>query len=304
MNCVASLTRAQIRQRMKSPDGLALQTGCFVTRIHSSLPAVAQGVALLYGDFPLAEQASFADFHVRVFPPAGLRRWWHPQVLFSLDQIIPFKPLPAAQAFPMLEWGLNWCVSNYAHQFLMLHAAVVAKAGRAMILPAPPGSGKSTLCAGLVNRGWRLLSDELTLIDRNTGLITPLPRPVSLKNESIDVIHRFAPDAVLGPVAHDTAKGSVAHMRPPGDSVAAATELAQPAWIVVPRYQAGAPAEFATLPKGEAFIRAADQSFNYSLLGAEGFRAMGDLIDRCECLQFRYSSLDEAVRLFDRLASI
>jgi predicted ATPase len=31
-----------------------------------------------------------------------------------------------------------------------------------VILPAPPGSGKSTLCAALVTRGWRLLSDELT----------------------------------------------------------------------------------------------------------------------------------------------
>jgi HprK-related kinase A len=224
-------------------------------------------------------------------------------VLFALDQIIPFKPLPASQAFAMLEWGLNWCVSNYAHQFLMLHAAVIARDGRAVILPAPPGSGKSTLCAALVHRGWRLLSDELTLIDRDSGLITPLPRPVSLKNQSIEVIQAFAREAVLGPVARDTAKGTVSHMQPPAASVRAATELARPAWIIMPRYQAGAPAELAPLPKGEAFLQAADQSFNYSLLGREGFEAMGRLVEDCDCLRFRYGELEEAVSVFDRLAA-
>ncbi len=300
---LGSLATGDILRHLRSPGGLALRTGSFVVRIHSPLPAVADGVALLYRDFPLAEDGAFADFHARVYPPAGPRRWWHPQVLFALDQIIPFKPLPASQAFAMLEWGLNWCGSNYAPQFLMLHAAVIARDGRAVILPAPPGSGKSTLCAGLVNRGWRLLSDELTLIDRGTGLITPLPRPVSLKNQSIDVIRAFAPDAVLGPVARDTAKGTVSHMRPPAASVRAADELARPAWIIMPRYQAGAPADLTALPKGEAFIQAADQSFNYSLLGQEGFEAMGGLVDKCECLRFQYGELEEAVAVFDRLAA-
>ena len=303
MTPLGSLEVPEIHRRLHGPGGLALRTGSFVVRIHSPLAGVAEGLAILYPDFPLARADDFTDFHVRVYPPAGPRRWWRPQVLFALDQIIPFKPLPASQAFAMLEWGLNWCVSNYAHQFLMLHAAVIARDDRAAILPAPPGSGKSTLCAGLVNRGWRLLSDELTLIDRSTGLIIPLPRPVSLKNQSIEVIRAFAPEAVLGPVARDTAKGTVSHMRPPAASVRAAGERARPAWIILPRYLAGAPAEFSALPKGEAFLQAADQSFNYSLLGREGFEAMGRLVDGCDCLRFCYGDLEEAVERFDRLAA-
>lgn len=122
----------------------------------------------------------------------------------------------------MLEWGLNWCVSMHAHHYLIIHAAVVEKNGLAAILPAPPGSGKSTLTAGLVLSGWRLLSDELTLIDRRTGLLHALPRPVSLKNQSIDVIRQFNPEAFINRVSHDTSKGSVAHMRPPRQRTAPA----------------------------------------------------------------------------------
>jgi hypothetical protein len=42
---------------------------------------------------------------------------------------------------------------------------VLERGGRALLLPAPSGSGKSTLCAGLAFNGWRLLSDELALLD-------------------------------------------------------------------------------------------------------------------------------------------
>ena len=137
----------------------------------------------------------------------------------------------------MMEWGLNWCISGHMHQYLILHAAVLARGDDAVILPGPPGAGKSTLTAALALRGWRLLSDELTLIDPETGLLHGLARPVSLKNQSIDVIRAFAPEAVIGPVARDTAKGTVAHLKPSTVSVAGWRFPAKPAWVVFPRWE-------------------------------------------------------------------
>src|SRR5205809_2621268 len=190
--------------------GLRLRTGPVVNRIQSRLAKVVHGVALHYADCTIEDSAGFADFHVRDSPPLGLRRWVKPQIKFQFDGTSPFLPLPASQAFAMLEWGLNWCVSNHCHQYLIVHAASVERSGLALLLPGPPGSGKSTLCAALTSRGWRLLSDELTLLDLVTGSIIALPRPISLKNASIVAIGRFAPDAQLGPPVHDTLKGSVA----------------------------------------------------------------------------------------------
>jgi len=213
------LPPAELRRQL-ADGGVWLRTGPFSLKVQSRIPAVAEGLAELYGQFEVRNaHEAFADFHVSVNPPAGLRRWVRPQAAFSFDGRQPFKPLPRDQAFPMLEWGLNWCVSTQAHHYLIIHAAVVEKNGLAAILPAPPGSGKSTLTAGLVLSGWRLLSDELTLIDRKTGLIQPLPRPVSLKNQSIDVIRQFDPEVFINRASHDTIKGTVAHMRPPRDSV-------------------------------------------------------------------------------------
>ena len=165
-------------------------------------------------------------------------------------------------------------------------------------MPAPPGAGKSTLCAALVNREWRLLSDELALIDKADNALVPLCRPVSLKNESIHVIRKFEPGAVLSREVYDTTKGTVAHMKAPTDSVAQSHVTARPSWIVFPKYQPGAATRLEPQPKARAFMRMVESAFNYSLLGPQGFQMMANLIDACDCYEFTYSNLDEAVAFF------
>lgn len=297
------LPPAELRRQLAG-DGVWMRTGPFSLKLQSRIPYVAEGLTELYGQFEVrSAHEAFADFHVAVNPPATLRRWVRPQATFSFDGVQPFKPLPRDQAFPMLEWGLNWCVSTQAHQYLIIHAAVVEKNGLAAILPAPPGSGKSTLTAGLVLSGWRLLSDELTLIERKSGQIQPLPRPVSLKNQSIDVIRQFSPDAYINRASHDTVKGTVAHMRPPRDSVLRQHESARPGWVIFPKWEAGAPVTLTPRSKAQTFMFLAQNAFNYSHLGADGFRAGTALIDQTACYDFHYSQLDEAIAAFDRLAS-
>jgi len=298
---VAQLSPTELQRRLAG-NGLPVRTGEFATRIRTAIPSVADAIGLLYAEHPLADEDSFCDFHVRLFRPAGLRRWYRPQVRFAFDDFVPFKPLPYDHAFPMLEWGLNWCVANHAHWYLILHAAVIETGGCAAILPAPPGSGKSTLCAGLVNRGWRLLSDELTLIDPATSLIHPLARPVNLKNTSVDIIRAWAPEAVFGPPAHDTLKGTVAHMKPPADSVARATEPARPRWVIFPKYVPDSPPRLTPHAKGHAVLQFARNAFNYSVLGATGYDTLTRLIAGCDCFDFEYSRLDDAVATFAALA--
>jgi len=300
MLTVSSLTPTQLRARLRGP-GLDFQTGPFVNRLHSNIPHLADGLAVLYGEYPLREPGGFANFHLDLSQPGGLRRWWRPQVRFEQDGQHPFKPLPVAQAQPFCEWMMNWCVSNRAHGYLIIHAAVIEKNGRAIILPAPPGSGKSTLCAALVCRGWRLLSDELALVRHDEGMLVPLPRPVSLKNRSIDVIRAFAPDAVFGAIVDGTMKGTVGLMRAPADSIRRAGEVATPHAIVFPQWEADAPAMLEPISRGQMFMRVADNSFNYTLIGARGFETLAALAERSAGYTFRYSKLEQAMAVFDTL---
>lgn len=297
---LAELSHAELVSRLR--HGLGLETGPFRFRITSGQKRVAEGLHTLYADFPTGD-FDYHDYHIRLSPPLGLRRWLRPQVNFWLDEFSPFKPLPADHDFAQLEWGMNWCIAGHAHHYLMLHAAVLEKNGQAVILPGDPGAGKSTLTAALALSGWRLLSDEITLIDRDDGMAVPLARPVSLKNASIDVVRAFAPRAVIGEAARDTHKGTVAHLRPPADSVARMHEKAPPRHIVFPRWRAGAEASSSPHSKADAFIHVANHAFNYGELGELGFTLTARLLDQCHCRDFEYSRLEDALAFFAELVA-
>jgi len=288
------LTPGELRRRLAQGD-LVLQAGVFSYRLQSPLPLIEQGLRQLYGGYPCLPPEVQADFALQLDHGRGLHRWWRRQVRFSSDGERPFEPLPQSPAFAQMEWAMNWCVSTRAHQYLMLHAAVLERGGRALLMPAPPGSGKSTLCAALAHSDWRLMSDELCLLSLADARVHPAARPVSLKNNSLEVIRRYAPQAEFGAVTRGTSKGDVVHMKVPQPQLERMAEPARPRLVVFPRYATGEPTQILPLPKGPAMIELGKNSFNYLILGLQGFEALGDMLEGCDCHELRYSDLRDAI---------
>ncbi len=284
-----------------SDSGLCFKTGIFNIAVTSNIPAVTRHIRHFYSHYDCNNETDFIDLHVEVKAVGGYRRFYRPQVSFSFDGYEPFIPLPINQAPAMFEWGLNWCIANTAHHYLIIHSAIIEKDGYGLILPGTPGSGKSTLCAALVNKGWRLLSDEMALLSLADGLIYPAPRPVSLKNKSIQIIKDFAPDAVFGEVMIDTLKGDIAHMLAPQSALAEQTTAVKPAFLVFPHYKDNAEKKLIGLPKSRALMTLAEHAFNFNILGKQGFDSMSNMIENVECYDFTYADLVTALEGIDSL---
>ncbi|QHJ11263.1 hypothetical protein FX988_01491 [Paraglaciecola mesophila] len=263
--------------------------------IQSALPDVQHVLYQLYGDYVLLDNTSPADFRVAVQRPKSMRRWYKPQIHFLLDDFVPFLPLPRSQAYPVLEWGMNWCMASHMHKYLLLHGAVLEKDGKAVIFPAPPGSGKSTLTAYLAHSGWRLLSDEMTVIDLQSGLVHPFVRPICLKNNSIDLVKSWFPQVTISNIARDTNKGDVAHVKPPIASVDNIKQTAQVMAVVLPKYTPDVTLDIYSLSKADAFQALSDNAFNDSVLGADGFLALQRLVENTAAVEIHYNDLAEVL---------
>lgn len=292
--CILDLSSSQLDASFAA-DGLYVDYGACVVRVRSHLPRFGESFRRAYGAFDYLPTADFADFHVSLAPGRGIRRWLRPQSRFSIDAVEPFEPFPLASALPLFEWGVNWCFAQRFNQYVLLHAGTLAIGDRAVVMAATPGSGKSTLSAAMMLRGFRLLSDEFGVLDPETGNFLPMLKPVALKNRSIEIIRERSAAASIGPTFVGTRKGDVAHLAPDAASVAAAHRSAKPALVIFPAYRQGAALTLVPQPKEQAFARLAFNSFNYALLGSVAFNAVADVAERCPAYQLTYSKLDEAI---------
>ena len=297
---LASVDQRDIRRALAN-KGLWFDYGGVSMRLRSDSAVLASQVQAAYGQFPFVDQSDWADLHIQVVRQSGVRRWLAPQVVFNCDGRRPFEPFPADAPLPMLEWGGNWLIGQRMNNLLLLHAGAVERDGLALLMPALPGSGKSTLTAALSLRGWRLLSDEFGAYDPQVGAFRAMLKPVALKNQSIDVIRSFSPLAKFGPQFPKTRKGTVAHFAADAASVAGRHRLAKPGAVILPKWAAGSSTQLEPVSADALFPSLAFNAFNYKALGAAGFDAAVRLAQDCPAWQLIYSDLDDAIAAINAL---
>jgi HprK-related kinase A len=142
----------------------------------------------------------------------------------------------------------------------------------------------------------------MALLSLTDGYIYPVCRPISLKNQSISIISERFPDVVMSNVVENTAKGRIAHMRPPIFSINNSQVPATPAIVIFPKYIHGSNLNLSGLKRGDAFMKVIRNSFNYNVLGYLGFESLAGMISKTDCYEFEYHSLDDAFDVFDELA--
>jgi HprK-related kinase A len=298
IRAIEDVVPAEFARALAGP-GVWLDVGAVTLHARSDSALLARHLQAVYARFPFVVRGDWVDVHVHLSRSTGLRRWIRPQVTLRCDGRQPFEPFPADTALPLFEWGCNWMIGERLNNLLLLHAGAVERDGLALVLPATPGSGKSTLTAALAARGWRLLSDEFGAFDPDAGTFRALLKPVALKNESIDVIRRFAPDARFGPEFPRTRKGTVAHLAAPREVVDRRHEHARPGAFILPKWVSGSPVRWEPLSQSVLFGALAFNAFNYAVLGATGFSSVIGLVRRCPGWQLVYGDLEDALAAID-----
>lgn len=204
------------------------------------------------------------------------------------------------EVLPHLEWGINWQVVKEVGRFLQIHAAVVARQNQCIVLPASPQSGKTTLCAGLVARGWRFLSDEFALIDPVTFRVHPYPKAMCVKSGSFDVVRNLPLPLNTHTRYKKGRKGRVAYVslaRQP-DQIGTQSDVR---WIVFPRYAPGQAPQLTPVTRGQAAFQLRQLSFNFDRFGSAGLDVIRRASLRARAFELNAGSLADTCDLIEKM---
>lgn len=107
--------------------------------------------------------------------------------------------------------SLDWLLNN-SHDAIVVHAALLSRNGKGVVVVGPSFAGKSTLATALWRNGWSLMSDDLVFIDTLARTATPAPRRVSLRFESRKLVGESAWNEISKtPSCVETVKGLFFH---------------------------------------------------------------------------------------------
>jgi hypothetical protein len=219
------------------------------------------------------------------------RGTWQRHRLYRDGRRILDAPDPA-RTFLHLLWDVNQQTFGHTTDKLIVHAAMLEDDGRALLLSAPSESGKTTLAAGLVERGFGYGSDEATAVDPETLLVHPYAKSLSVDVGSQAFLSHLEPsfDGDIGDYLTGQWQVTPDSIRPG----AALRGPIEPAWIITPQYVKGATTELLPLSRAETLALLMEQGLNLHVAGAEGFERLGELVRRCRCARLVMGDLPTA----------
>lgn len=198
--------------------------------------------------------------------------------------------------------GLRSLLYAHAPYDVAFHAAMVAGDHRGILLSAPREAGKSTLAAHLIARGFDLVTDEPALLNLDTGLVSPLDMPVSLKEGSWSLFHHEWPHLDTAPVHRRSDSMRIKLLHPPPERKSRLPRRLT--HIVFPRYSpsSSASVEAVSPVRALAFLNHGGMLLA-AHLDKDMFEALLRLICQTPAFEVRYNSLRDAERLIQSVAT-
>ena len=202
--------------------------------------------------------------------------------------------------------GLTWAITARAIEYLgnhhlLFHAGVAAFQNRGVLFPAAGGSGKTTLVASLLRRGFQYLGDDIAVIDRTTLECLPFAGSLSLKGEARDLLAPLYPELATAAYRVHFRGQEVTYLPPPRR---AWPEQPMPIdFVILPAYLPGTPTNLAPISRVQALRGLLEQSFNARRLGGLALVKTSELVRGAECYALTFDDAQAASDLVKELVS-
>jgi hypothetical protein len=215
------------------------------------------------------------------------------------------KPLVETHSYPyllaLLEHEICMEVVRRERKHLLIHAGAAGRGGRGCLFPSEAGSGKTTLIASLVTRGFVCFSDDKAAVDLQTLDLVPFAWPLRIKEGAgsppvpLDGRLRrgwYGPDPEAYPARYLIPREEWIGRVPLPVSL-----------LLFPLYRPGAKTHMERMSGAQAAMGLARHSFNFLSLGKRGFDTVTEIARRTQAYRLEYSDIKEALEEISRMVA-
>jgi len=206
------------------------------------------------------------------------------------------SPYPDQLATTMIQTLNGQVVQRWTG--VVAHAGCVSIAGDAILLPADPESGKTTLTCGLVRAGFAYVTDEGVAFLPGTSRIEPYTKPLSLDKGSWFLFPELEPAV---PLQLDDAVPNQWQVPPDAIRPDAVSGPCDARFIVFPKYVEGADTVLTPISRAEALVDLAKNTFEFNQHSREYLDQLAIVVEACDCYRLTVGTLDDAVACIQEL---
>ena len=188
-------------------------------------------------------------------------------------------------------------------EWLHLHCAGLELDGRGVLISASSGTGKTTLTAALVARGWTYISDESVAIESDASCASGFAKPLMIKTGARELLPQLAAHRVsLKP-------DDELYWHVPASAIPATiTERLEPALVVILQRSADGltdiPAAPALMERADTVVALMGETMDAVRFGPDAVLVLARLVARCTCVSLSVGPLDSSAKaLVDLIAT-
>ncbi len=201
--------------------------------------------------------------------------------------------------------GLVWQTAVNAHDFFLdVHAGVVGDGKQCYLMPASPGSGKSSLTLALTYHGFEFFSDEVALLFEEDFQVESVPLAACIKNTGLETMLHYYPQLQHCQQHYRSDEKFVRYLQPPGSSTPPHGTKRPVGAIIFPKYDPSTETRLTPLSKTDALLKFIQECLVIDTrLDKNRVAKLLNWIEKTPCYELITTDLEDAVQCIQHLSN-